>query len=59
MFDHQISGTFDDMQDIILCAEFIRLPWTLDDFLEKTYKTVREAAAVNAKHLKIFGTILH
>jgi len=38
--------TFSEMEDVILCAEFVALPWTLDDLLDKNYKSVREGATV-------------
>jgi len=36
------------METLIFCADFYRLPWTLDDFLDKNYKSIRESAVVNS-----------
>ncbi len=46
IFEYQIQGTFEDMEEIILCSEFVHLPWSLDDFLDRNYKSVREGATV-------------
>lgn len=42
---------FFEMGESVLCAEFVDLPWTIDDLLDRNYKAVREGASV-PKHIQ-------
>ncbi|CAG7835361.1 unnamed protein product [Allacma fusca] len=54
VYTYQIQGSFSDMEGVILCAEFEDLPWTLDEFLDRNYKSVRDMTTfLNEKSMHI------